>query len=203
MTSGSLNRNLKIYITEKNRLDLFQTIKPFGDRTEEYAFSTDCLERYCSGDTGLSDSAYSHIRSLLKKEFKEYLTDNHLSISKENLDNILDSYKALDSKINYIADKILGIGYCLNHWTVDDTSVDLEWTERCYGEDYTEYESFPVEFLAINSYQELKDAWQKVKDERAEYTRKVEEARKRQEKEDQEKREKILYEQLKAKYGEW
>lgn len=203
MTNESLNENQKIYITEKNRLQLFRKIEPFGDYTKEYAFSTDCLERYCSGNTGLSDSAYSHIKALLKKEFKEYCEENNLSISKENLNNILDSYNTLNSKIEYIAHNILCIGYDIDHWKIYDDEVELQWEESCYGECYTEYESFPIEFLAINSYQELKDAWQKIKDERAEYQRKKEEERKRKEKEEQEKKEKILYEQLKSKYGEW
>jgi len=203
MTNESLNENQKIYITEKNRLELFHKIEPFGDYSKEYAFSTDCLERYCSGNTGLSDYAYSHIRSLLKKEFKEYCKENNLSISKENLNNILDSYNTLDCKIRYIAAEILGIHYSIDKWEICDKTVDLQWDESCYGECYIEYESFPTYFLTINSYQELKEAWQKVKDERAEYTRKVEEERKKKEKEDQEKKEKILYEQLKAKYGEW
>lgn len=202
MTNESLNENQKIYITEKNRLQLFHKIEPFGDYTKDYAFSSDCLERYCSGNTGLSDSAYSHIKALLKKEFKEYCEENNLSISKENLNNILDSYNILNSKINYIADNILCIGDCLDHWKIYDNTIELQWDERCFGECYTEYESFPIDFLILNSYQELKDAWKKVKDERAEYKRKVEEERKRKEKEEQENKEKILYEQLKAKYGE-
>lgn len=200
MTNESLNENQKIYITEKNRLNLFQQIEPFGNYTEKYAFSTDCLERYCSGNTGLSDYAYSHIRSLLKKEFKEYCKENHLSISKENLSNILTSYNILDSKIKYIASAILGIGYDIDHWEIDNNTIELQWDEG-YG--YIESECFSIDFLTLNSYGELKDAWQKVKDKRAELKRKMEEERKRKEKEDQEKKEKILYEQLKAKYGEW
>ncbi len=76
MTNESLNTNQKIYITEEARLELFQKIEPFGDYTQQYAFSADCLERYCLGKTELPDYAYSHIRSLLKKEFKEYCAEN-------------------------------------------------------------------------------------------------------------------------------
>ncbi len=132
----------------------------------------------------------------------ENLNENNLFISEESLSNILNSYNILDSKINYIANNILGIGHDLNRWVIDGNSIDLEWDEICYGESYTEYESFPVYFLTINSYKELDETWQKVKDERVEYTRKIEEERKRKEKEEQEKKEKALYEELKAKYGE-
>lgn len=202
MTNESLNKNQKIYIAEKDRLELFQQIEPFGEYTQEYAFSAECLERYCLGKTYLPDYAYSHIRALLKKEFKEYCKENNLSIAKENLSNILTSYNILDSKIKYIASTILGIGYDIDQWKIYDNEIELQWNESCYGECYTEYESFPIDFLTLNSYKELKEAWQKVKDERAELKRKKEEERKKQEQEDQEKKEKILYEQLKAKYGE-
>lgn len=203
MTNESLNENQKIYITGKSRLELFHNIEPFGEYTQEYAFSPECLERYCLGKTELPDYAYSHIRSLLKKEFKQYCKENNLSISKENLNSILDSYNTLDCKIRYIAAEILGIHYSIDKWEIFDKTIDLQWDESCYGECYTEYESFPIEFLTINSYKELDEAWQKVKEERAELKRKKEEERKKQEQEDREKKEKILYEQLKAKYGEW
>ena len=201
MTDASLNENQKIYITEKNRLKLFQQIEPFGEYTKEYAFSTDCLERYCSGNTGLSDSAYSHIKSLLKKEFREYCMENNLSISKESLSNILNSYNVLDSKIRYIANDILGIRYDIDHWEIYDNKIVLQWDESCYGNCYTEYEDFPIDFLTLNSYKELEEAWQKVKDERAELKRKKEEEKRKKEKEEQENKEKALYEELKAKYG--
>jgi len=198
MTNESLNENQKIFITEKDRLDLFHKIEPFGEYTKEYAFSTDCLERFCSGRTELPDYAYSHIRALLKKEFKEYCKENDLHISKENLGLIIKSYNLLDSKIRYIANEILGINFIIDRWEIGTINVEIEWTEY---DNYTEYESFPIYLLAINSLNELKDAWKKVKDERAELKRKKEEERKKQEKEDKEKVEKALYEQLRAKYG--
>ena len=74
-TTSSLDTNQKIYIDEKDRNELFDKIIS-GEYKEEYAFNTECLERYCLGKTYLPDYAYSHIRSLLKKEFKQYKLDN-------------------------------------------------------------------------------------------------------------------------------
>lgn len=70
-TISSLDPNQKIYIDEEGRNELFDKIIR-GEYTEKYAFNTECLERYCLGKTYLPDYAYSHIRSLLKKEFKQY-----------------------------------------------------------------------------------------------------------------------------------
>lgn len=123
-------------------------------------------------------------------------------MTKEDFNIILDSYNFLNSKINYIADKILCIGCDLDCWKIYDNEIELQWTEVVWGCSSIEYESIPINFLTLNSYKELKDAWQKVKDERAELRRKEKEKKEKREKEEQEKKEKILYEQLKAKYGE-
>jgi len=73
-TTSSLDPNQKIYIDEEGRTELFDKILS-GEYTEKYAFNIECLERYCLGKTYLPDYAYSHIRSLLKKEFKQYKLD--------------------------------------------------------------------------------------------------------------------------------
>ena len=73
-TTSSLDPNQKIYIDEEGRNELFNKIIS-GEYTEKYAFNTEYLERYCLGKTYLPDYAYSHIRILLKKEFKQYKLD--------------------------------------------------------------------------------------------------------------------------------
>lgn len=67
----STDSSLKIYISEESRRDLFKMIDEIPDGLNDI-LSAENLERYCLGKTHLADSAYSQIRRLLKKEYKEY-----------------------------------------------------------------------------------------------------------------------------------
>lgn len=98
LPTSSLDSNQRIWIGEEQRKQLFnelitQEINEIGEcntvadvkaavkKVREYAFSAENLERYCFGDTGAFDYAYNHIRSLLKKEYKEWLsTKNYTHI---------------------------------------------------------------------------------------------------------------------------
>lgn len=67
----STDSSLKIYISEESRNEIFKDIDENPDCID-YIFSAENLERYCLGKTHLADYAYSQIRRLLKKEYKEY-----------------------------------------------------------------------------------------------------------------------------------
>ena len=90
LPTSSLDSNQRIWIEEDAREELFRElltrevheigecntladVKATVKKEREYAFSAENLERYCVGDTGALDYAYSHIRSLLKKEYKSWL----------------------------------------------------------------------------------------------------------------------------------
>jgi len=72
MTTSSLDVNQNIYISPQGREEFFQHITN-NNFDLKYAFSSEYLEKWCLGKTYLPDYAYSHIRSLLKKEYKEWL----------------------------------------------------------------------------------------------------------------------------------
>lgn len=98
LPTSSLDSNQRIWIGEEAREQLFRElltgevhgigecntladVKATVKEEREYAFSAENLERYCLGDTGALDYAYSHIRSLLKKEYKEWLSvHNHTHV---------------------------------------------------------------------------------------------------------------------------
>lgn len=75
MINSSLDENQRIYIDEEGRESLFNEIFEAQQKGQDikYYFSSEYLERYCLGDTSAYDYAYSHIRALLKKEYKEWL----------------------------------------------------------------------------------------------------------------------------------
>lgn len=68
----SLDTTQKIYITKESRERLFNHIYEENMKLD-YAFSAEYLERVCLGKTYLSESAYSTIKRLLRKEYKEWL----------------------------------------------------------------------------------------------------------------------------------
>lgn len=76
---NSLDRNQKIYIDKESREELFNELcTNENNQTElKYLWSVDNLERYCLGKTGSADYAYSHIKALLKKEYKKWKEYKH------------------------------------------------------------------------------------------------------------------------------
>lgn len=71
----STDTNLKIYITEEAREELFKKMQQVNDPKD--LLSAENLERICLGKTYLSDSAYGQIRRLLKQEFKQWLDEQY------------------------------------------------------------------------------------------------------------------------------
>lgn len=73
----SLDTTQKIYITKESREKLFNHIYK-ENMNLDYVFSAEYLERVCLGKTYLSESAYSTIKRLLRKEYKEWLKNKEL-----------------------------------------------------------------------------------------------------------------------------
>lgn len=71
----STDTNLKIYITEEAREELFKKMQQVNDTRD--LLSSSSLEQICLGKTHLSDYAYGQIRRLLKQEFKQWLTEQY------------------------------------------------------------------------------------------------------------------------------
>lgn len=71
----STDTNLKIYITEEAREELFNKMQQVIDPKD--LLSAENLERICLGKTYLSDYAYGQIRHLLKQEFKQWLDEQY------------------------------------------------------------------------------------------------------------------------------
>lgn len=71
---SSLDTTMKIYINAVGREELFKELYESENDPAffKYLWSPANLERYCLGRTGSNDYAYSHIRALLKKEYKEW-----------------------------------------------------------------------------------------------------------------------------------
>ena len=92
----SLDTTQKIYITEESREKLFNHIYE-ENMNLDYAFSAEYLERVCLGKTYLSDSAYSTIKRLLRKEYKEWLKNNGLTSSEKEI-NYCDIAGELQTK---------------------------------------------------------------------------------------------------------
>lgn len=78
MITSSLDTNQAIYIQEHHREQLFNHIyeeeKTCTDlkKLYEYEFSSEELEKYCSGKIWKDDYAYKHISKLLRKEYEEW-----------------------------------------------------------------------------------------------------------------------------------
>lgn len=71
----STDTNLKIYITEEAREELFKKMRLVDDPKD--LLSAENLEKICLGKTHLSDYAYGQIRRLLKQEFKRWLDEQY------------------------------------------------------------------------------------------------------------------------------
>ena len=71
----STDTNLKIYIMEEVREELFKKMQQVNDPKD--LLSTENLEKICLGKTYLSDYAYGQIRRLLKQEFKQWLNEQY------------------------------------------------------------------------------------------------------------------------------
>lgn len=74
---NSLDTTQKIYITKESREKLFNHIYK-ENMNLDYVFSAEYLEKYCLGKTYLSEAAYSTIKRLLRKEYKEWLKNKEL-----------------------------------------------------------------------------------------------------------------------------
>lgn len=71
----STDTNLKIYITEEAREELFEKMQQVIDPKD--LLSAESLERICLGKTHLPDYAYGQIRRLLKQEFKQWSNEQY------------------------------------------------------------------------------------------------------------------------------
>ena len=71
----STDTNLKIYITEEVREELFKKMQQVNDPKD--LLSAENLEKICLGKTYLPDYAYGQIRRLLKQEFKQWLYEQY------------------------------------------------------------------------------------------------------------------------------
>lgn len=82
---SSLDKNQPIYISEKDRVRLFNRILleeenyKNVDNLYKYMFSAENLERYCLGATSRGDYAYNKISKLLRNEYEEWKVKKILS----------------------------------------------------------------------------------------------------------------------------
>lgn len=71
----STDTNLKIYISEEEREQLFKKMSHQNDYSD--LLSAEHLETICLGKTHLADKAYGQIRRLLKQEYKQWLQQEY------------------------------------------------------------------------------------------------------------------------------
>lgn len=101
-TTKSTDPNQKIWIQEWVRDELFSDILAAEQEAAQkcysademkheiksvldFYFSAENLERYCVGNTGLADYAYSHIRVLLKKEYAEWKAEQGVPSTQDRI----------------------------------------------------------------------------------------------------------------------
>lgn len=109
-TTKSTDPNQKIWIQEWVRDELFSDTLAAEEEAAQkcysademkheikgvldFYFSAENLERYCVGDTGLADYAYSHIRVLLKKEYAEWKAEQGVPSTQDRIKGLSNAPK--------------------------------------------------------------------------------------------------------------